>query len=71
MKKKYNIIEVIEHIALFPQARFNREGDKNFMIKKGNEGDLCVYIKGENKGALKIFNYMYDIWILEDKEEKA
>ena len=65
-KRKFNIMEVIEYLIQSPNAKFVREGDKNFTIKKGNEGDLCAYIKGENMGALKIFNYLYEVWILID-----
>lgn len=67
---EYSIVEVIEQLADKPKATFKRVNDKKFTIRRGYRGDILIYIKGECKGVMPIFNYLHDKFTLikEDKE---
>lgn len=68
--KEYTIVQVIEEFIKNKDLKFQRVLDENFMIKRGYKGDIKIYIKGQFKGHMQIFNYIYDKFIkIEGVEE--
>lgn len=65
-----NILEVIQELNKFPNKRFKRYNDDEFIIFRGNYGDIMYELKSDSKGKptsfvrpLPIFNYINEIWI--------
>lgn len=65
-----NILEVIQELNKFPNKRFKRYNDDEFIIFRGSYGDIMYKLKSDSKGKetrfckiLPIFNYLNEIWI--------
>lgn len=65
-----NILEVIQELNKFPNKRFKRYNDDEFIIFRGSYGDIMYELKSDSKGketrfckTLPIFNYLNEIWI--------
>lgn len=65
-----NILEVIQELNKFPNKRFKRYNDDEFIIFRGSYGDIMYELKSDSKGKetrfckiLPIFNYLNEIWI--------
>ena len=65
-----NILEVIQELNKFPNKRFKRYNDDEFIIFRGSYGDIMYEVKADSKGKetrfckiLPIFNYLNEIWI--------
>lgn len=68
MKKSLNLLEVIEILNSNNNLIFKRINDENFKIFKGNYGDLMLKL-GDIIRPLPVFNYMQDLWILDEDED--
>lgn len=68
MKKSLNLLEVIEILNSNNNLIFKRINDENFKIFKGSYGDLMLKL-GDIIRPLPVFNYMQDLWILDEDEE--
>ena len=65
-----NILEVIQELNKFPNKRFKRYNDDEFIIFRGSYGDIMYELKSDSKGksteftrVLPVFNYINEIWI--------
>lgn len=67
MKKSLNLLEVIEILNRNNDLIFKRINDEKFKIFKGNYGDLMLKL-GDIIRPLPVFNYMQDLWILDEDE---
>lgn len=67
MKKSLNLLEVIEILNGNSNLIFKRINDENFKIFKGSYGDLMLKL-GDIIRPLPLFNYMQDLWILDEDE---
>ena len=65
MKKSLNLLEVIEILNRNNDLIFKRINDEKFKIFKGNYGDLMLKL-GDIIRPLPVFNYMQDLWILDE-----
>ena len=65
MKKSLNLLEVIEILNSNNNLIFKRINDEKFKIFKGNYGDLMLKL-GDIIRPLPVFNYMQDLWILDE-----
>lgn len=65
MKKSLNLLEVIEILNRNNDLIFKRINDENFKIFKGSYGDLMLKL-GDIIRPLPLFNYMQDLWILDE-----
>ena len=65
MKKSLNLLEVIEILNRNNDLIFKRINDEKFKIFKGNYGDLMLKL-GDIIRPLPLFNYMQDLWILDE-----
>ena len=65
MKKSLNLLEVIEILNGNNNLIFKRINDENFKIFKGSYGDLMLKL-GDIIRPLPLFNYMQDLWILDE-----
>lgn len=68
MKKSLNLLEVIEILNRNNDLIFKRINDEKFKIFKGNYGDLMLKL-GDIIRPLPVFNYMQDLWILDEDED--
>ena len=68
MKKSLNLLEVIEILNSNNNLIFKRINDENFKIFKGSYGDLMLKL-GDIIRPLPLFNYMQDLWILDEDED--
>lgn len=68
MKKSLNLLEVIEILNSNNNLIFKRINDEKFKIFKGNYGDLMLKL-GDIIRPLPVFNYMQDLWILDEDED--
>ena len=68
MKKSLNLLEVIEILNSNNNLIFKRINDENFKIFKGSYGDLMLKL-GDIIRPLPVFNYMQDLWILDEDED--
>ena len=72
-EEKYNLIQVIGMLKTHPNMEFSRVNDGKFIIYKGSYNDLMFRIESKSeefrqKGILKIFNYLQDLWIISKYE---
>ena len=65
-----NILEVIQELNKFPNKRFKRYNDDEFIVFRGSYGDIMYELKSDSKGketrfirVLPVFNYINEIWI--------
>ena len=65
MKKSLNLLEVIEILNRNNDLIFKRINDEKFKIFKGNYGDLMLKL-GDIIRPLPLFNYMQDLWTLDE-----
>ena len=68
MKKSLNLLEVIEISNSNNNLIFKRINDEKFKIFKGSYGDLMLKL-GDIIRPLPVFNYMQDLWILDEDED--
>ena len=68
MKKSLNLLEVIEILNSNNNLIFKRINDENFKIFKGSYGDLMLKL-GDIIRPLPVFNYMQELWILDEDED--
>ena len=62
MDKKYNLYESIEIMNKNPSVKFKRFGDEDFIIEKGNYGDIMMRLDDIVR-PLPIFLYLHDFWL--------
>ena len=67
-EKSLNLLEVIEILNRNNDLIFKRINDEKFKIFKGNYGDLMLKL-GDIIRPLPVFNYMQDLWILDEDED--
>lgn len=61
--KQYTTEEVITILHKDKTKSFKRVNDENFIIYRGNYGDIMMKIKDIIIKPLPIFNYYQDLWI--------
>lgn len=62
MDKKYNLYESIEIMNKNPSVKFKRFCDEDFIIEKGNYGDIMMRLDDIVR-PLPIFLYLHDFWL--------
>ena len=66
---KFTLFQMLELLAQHPKLIFNRVNDPNFKVKRGYLGDVLIDIKG-NISVMKIFNYVQDLFVIDEKDSK-
>ena len=61
--KQYTTEEVIAELYKDKSKIFKRVNDENFIVYRGNYGDIMMKIKDIIIKPLPIFNYYQDLWI--------
>ena len=66
---KFTLFQMLELLVQHPKLVFSRINDPNFKVKRGYLGDVLIDIKG-NISIMKIFNYVQDLFVIDEKDSK-
>ncbi|MGL6184822.1 MAG: hypothetical protein ACRC1T_05525 [Clostridium chrysemydis] len=62
--KKYHFKEALAHMETYPNDRFKRVNDEDFILFRGHFGGIMYKIKGSKFAReLPYFNYTQDLFI--------
>lgn len=63
MKELYSLKQVLSHLEIYPNDKFERVNDEDFIIFRGHFGEIMYKIKGSKFARqLPYFNYTQDLF---------